>query len=409
MCMAWSSGCLRFAGNDRTIAARVRPHLMPARASGPNIPPRGRSRWPTTDRRKTRPGRARRGAVLGRRRANHRGSAARATSPTSTTCSRSRASSSSPAQEKEERSLGLERGPFRAEGSTGCLAVGVRRSRRLGLPGPWLGTGVNPLLTQLSLADARDRRRSRYARQPALPRVPGVSGWRPLPSRVDRACVDDRRLCGRVMVEPTASSRAPSASGPRGTSRASRRGPASFNARIAIASSAALTAPALPIASVPTGIPPGIWTVERSESRPSSADVIGTPSTEASCARRRPPRGARRRRRRRSRSSSRAPPRPHVVGERLRRAVRRDHAALVGHAELLQRFGVPFIVSQSDLLPMRTATSGFDSWSSDADVNPGTGGVGRTRSTAGFRTRRTIPFFRRFIQEKCSPPCSSFP
>ena len=39
-------------------------------------------------------------------------------------------------------------------------------------------------------------------------------------------------------------------------------------ARIAIASSAAFLAPAVPIASVPTGIPAGICTVESSESIP---------------------------------------------------------------------------------------------------------------------------------------------
>ena len=49
---------------------------------------------------------------------------------------------------------------------------------------------------------------------------------------------------------------------------------------MAVASSAALTAPGLPIASVPTGMPAGICTMERSASRPCSAQpVIGTPST----------------------------------------------------------------------------------------------------------------------------------
>ncbi len=46
------------------------------------------------------------------------------------------------------------------------------------------------------------------------------------------------------------------------------------------ASNAALIAPGLPIASVPTGIPPGICRIDSSESLPSSAWVfIGTPST----------------------------------------------------------------------------------------------------------------------------------
>src|SRR5262249_20217081 len=53
-----------------------------------------------------------------------------------------------------------------------------------------------------------------------------------------------------------------------------------FAPRMAAASSAAFTAPALPIASVPTGTPPGIWTMERSESPPfNAADSTGTPST----------------------------------------------------------------------------------------------------------------------------------
>src|ERR671919_85271 len=53
---------------------------------------------------------------------------------------------------------------------------------------------------------------------------------------------------------------------------------------IAAASSAALMAPALPIASVPTGIPAGIWTIDRRLSMPLSALLsIGTPSTGNDC------------------------------------------------------------------------------------------------------------------------------
>src|SRR5690606_28779147 len=49
---------------------------------------------------------------------------------------------------------------------------------------------------------------------------------------------------------------------------------------IATASNAALRAPALPIASVATGTPPGIWTMERRESRPLRAALsTGTPKT----------------------------------------------------------------------------------------------------------------------------------
>ena len=49
---------------------------------------------------------------------------------------------------------------------------------------------------------------------------------------------------------------------------------------MAAASKAALTAPARPMARVPTGTPAGIWTIDSSESRPLRACVsIGTPST----------------------------------------------------------------------------------------------------------------------------------
>ncbi len=53
----------------------------------------------------------------------------------------------------------------------------------------------------------------------------------------------------------------------------------SESARIAAARIAALTAPARPIASVPTGTPPGIWTIEKRLSNPMSAPLCGTPST----------------------------------------------------------------------------------------------------------------------------------
>ena len=53
-----------------------------------------------------------------------------------------------------------------------------------------------------------------------------------------------------------------------------------FAPKIAAASNAELIAPALPIASVPTGMPPGICAIERSESKPFNAfDSTGTPST----------------------------------------------------------------------------------------------------------------------------------
>src|SRR5207302_3252429 len=64
-------------------------------------------------------------------------------------------------------------------------------------------------------------------------------------------------------------------------SRPDREG--SFSASTLAASSAALIAPALPMANVPTGTPAGIWTMERSESTPDSAfDSTGTPKTGSS-------------------------------------------------------------------------------------------------------------------------------
>ena len=53
-----------------------------------------------------------------------------------------------------------------------------------------------------------------------------------------------------------------------------------FRARIAAARSPALAAPLAPMASVPTGMPLGIWTIERSESTPRSILLsTGTPRT----------------------------------------------------------------------------------------------------------------------------------
>ena len=52
------------------------------------------------------------------------------------------------------------------------------------------------------------------------------------------------------------------------------------SASTAVASKAALIAPARPIASVPTGTPAGIWTIDRRLSMPESAfDSTGTPKT----------------------------------------------------------------------------------------------------------------------------------
>ena len=62
--------------------------------------------------------------------------------------------------------------------------------------------------------------------------------------------------------------------------RKASRMPGYFAPRMAAARSAALTAPDLPMASVPTGTPLGICAMERSESRPLRAfDSTGTPRT----------------------------------------------------------------------------------------------------------------------------------
>ena len=101
------------------------------------------------------------------------------------------------------------------------------------------------------------------------------------------------------------------------------------------ASRAALIAPALPMASVATGTPPGICTIDSSESSPCSAWLsTGTPSTGSRvCAATMPGRWA-------------APPAPAmmtssaarfgaggVLAHPVGRAMGRDHAAFVRHAE----------------------------------------------------------------------------
>ena len=129
---------------------------------------------------------------------------------------------------------------------------------------------------------------------------------------------------------------------------------------MATASSAAFVAPALPIASVPTGMPAGICTIASRESRPwSAADSIGTPRTGATvCAATTPARCA-------------APPAAAMktsvpaaaqaftycsssVGVRCAESTRHS-------CETPKRFSVSSaerITSQSDLLPITTATSG---------------------------------------------------
>ena len=128
---------------------------------------------------------------------------------------------------------------------------------------------------------------------------------------------------------------------------------------MAAASSAALIAPGLPIASVPTGMPPGICMIDKSESLPSSACVfIGTPSTGSGViAAAMPGRCA-------------APPAPAMITlkpvsfarmgelvEALGRAVGGDDARVVGRSPSASSVSAAcFIVAQSDWLPMMIAT-----------------------------------------------------
>ena len=119
------------------------------------------------------------------------------------------------------------------------------------------------------------------------------------------------------------------------------RSAASPLASIATANSAALAAPALPMAKVATGMPLGIWTIEWSESTPFRARLAtGTPSTgTAVFAASMPGRCA-------------APPAPAMIALRPRpaarfgvgehvvgHAVRRDDARFVGDAELGENLG----------------------------------------------------------------------
>ena len=110
---------------------------------------------------------------------------------------------------------------------------------------------------------------------------------------------------------------------------------------LATAKSAALVAPAAPIARVPTGTPAGICTMDKSESKPLSARLCtGTPSTGTTvpaatipgrCAA--PPAPAM------TTSSPRASASSAKARQPRRGAVRRDDQALKRHAKTFQRLG----------------------------------------------------------------------
>src|SRR5216683_4455981 len=129
---------------------------------------------------------------------------------------------------------------------------------------------------------------------------------------------------------------------------------------MATARSAALIAPGLPMASVPTGMPAGIWTVDRSESMPLRAGLsMGTPSTGRTVwAATTPARWA-------------APPAAAMMTSMPRASASAVYSVVnagVRWADMtLDSCGMPNwvsissawrMVSQSDLLPMITATRG---------------------------------------------------
>ena len=109
-----------------------------------------------------------------------------------------------------------------------------------------------------------------------------------MPERVARqrqhpaelAAADDRRRVSRALPARVRVVRARSRVCVARNARSRSRYAVVGSATIAAASSAAFTAPARPIASVPTGTPAGICTIDSSESIPFSAcDSTGTPST----------------------------------------------------------------------------------------------------------------------------------
>ena len=144
--------------------------------------------------------------------------------------------------------------------------------------------------------------------------------------------------------------------------------PASDRASTAAASSAALTAPALPMASVPTGMPAGIWTIESSESWPDSAFEFDRHAEHRQ-------RRQRRRHAGQMRGAAGAGDDDLVAGslgalgelvEPVGRAVRRDDPPVVATPSASSVSAAWRMVAQSDWLPMMMATSArllFKAWS----------------------------------------------
>src|SRR5579871_1980812 len=129
---------------------------------------------------------------------------------------------------------------------------------------------------------------------------------------------------------------------------------------MAMARRAALTAPALPTARVPTGMPPGIWAVERSESSPRSLLSMGTPKTGSTVwAAQTPARWAAPPAAAMTTSTPRssAPETYSAVSLGVRWAESTRHSwATPNWARVSEAF---FITSQSDLLPIMIFTRGL--------------------------------------------------
>ena len=147
-----------------------------------------------------------------------------------------------------------------------------------------------------------ERRARRHRRRPWSRPTPGSPARPPRGRRCARGSRNRPRpapSCGRAGRRPGCRWSSPAAAARRGFGHRGRLRPgdrrpppsaaarqsssalrsfASPSARMAAASSAAFMAPAVPIASVPTGTPPGICTIDRRLSSPPSALLsIGTP------------------------------------------------------------------------------------------------------------------------------------
>jgi len=134
----------------------------------------------------------------------------------------------------------------------------------------------------------------------------------------------------------------------------------SLNASSAEANKAALIAPGLPIAKVATGIPPGIWTIDKRESIPFKlCDSTGYTQYRQRCERGRHARQMRRPTRSRNNDFEAAGFSGFgVVDHQLRRAVSTYHAFFVRYANRSSVCAACSSVVQSDVLPMMIPTSG---------------------------------------------------